>query len=351
MADIRGLDCAAASRRTHGSDFPRQLRYLQYQRVLGSRACVGGVASLVNSVLEHKPVLLDETMDALVSDIHGDYLDATFGRGGHARALMHRVSSRARLLVMDRDPEAVSAAKSFCQEDERVRCAHGKFSELQAIAETNGFTRFAGILMDLGVSSPQLNDANRGFSFSAMGPLDMRMDPSSGIPAERWINSAAETEMASVFRDYGEERNARAIARRVIQRRPLSTTMDLVDVIASIDRRADPRKHAATRVFQAIRIHINDELNELERGLDLGFDMIVKRGRFAVLSFHSLEHRIVRRKFRALTSSAFPRRLPVSGDPSIRAHVVVKGTRPTTAEVNENPRARSALLQVIERAD
>lgn len=299
---------------------------------------------------QHEPVMIDETINALVTDRHGDYLDMTFGRGGHTREILRRISSKARLLTVDRDPEAVAVAEDLANEDDRVSCAHGRFSEIKEIAELRGFGEFSGILMDLGVSSPQLLDPVRGFSFSRNGPLDMRMDPTTGTSAEEWLNSADERTLAQVFRRYGEERNARSIARTIVNRRPLKATEELVAAIESCNRQPDPRKHAATRVFQAIRIYVNDELAELEIGLDASFGLLIAQGRLAVLSFHSLEHRIVKRKFRQWVSTHVPPRLPYRGSPEGRATFVVKGGHPEESEVSRNNRSRSALLQVIERA-
>ena len=303
----------------------------------------------MSDAFQHEPVLLDETVTSLVTNSDGDYLDLTFGRGGHAREILRRVSSKAKLLTIDRDPDAVAIASRLASEDCRVSYAHGRFSEIKEIAETRGFKGFSGILMDLGVSSPQLENSKRGFSFTRNGPLDMRMDPTTGVSAEQWLNSADEHTLSLVFHRYGDERNARSIARAIVNSRPLKSTEQLVEAIESCSRRPDPRKHAATRVFQAIRIHVNDELAELDVGLDRGFSLIVEHGRIAVLSFHSLEHRIVKRKFRQWTTAAVPPKLPLRGNPQGQATYVVKGMRPNEMEVRGNPRSRSALLQVIER--
>lgn len=303
--------------------------------------------------MEHTPVLPVDIADALVRDVHGVYVDATFGRGGHARVLLERLADDARLLVVDRDPRAIEAAGDLAATDPRIVVAHGRFAQLEVLVGRAGIQDVMGVLMDLGVSSPQLDDPGRGFSFRFDAPLDMRMDPTRGIGAAEWLNEAEETELRRVFRDFGEERFAARIARAVVGHRrhaPLRSTSELVELIEAAQPRHDPHKHSATRVFQAIRIRINNELEELARGLDAAFELLQPGGRLAVLSFHSLEDRIVKRRFREwVEGETLPRRLPVPGRVAGRARRVIRSRTPGNAELSQNPRARSARLRVVEK--
>ncbi len=301
----------------------------------------------------HVSVLVDEAVRAVAVDRHGRYVDATFGRGGHARRLLAAMSSRARLLVIDRDAEAISCAERLACRDHRVRVRHGRFGVLDKYLDDEEHGRQSGVLFDVGVSSPQLDDAGRGFSFSAAGPLDMRMDRRHSPTAADWLNHAQEQEIATVIRRYGEERRAQAVARRIVVARPLATTAELAAAVARAIPSQDADKHVATRVFQAVRIHVNDELAELDRGLDAAFDALEVGGRLAAITFHGLEHGLVRRRFRRWVEGPMPlRRLPVRGPPkpsARRLESVGKGVRPSAAEVDANPRARSALLQAVEK--
>jgi len=307
-----------------------------------------------DGVNTHRPILVEAVVDALCTDPSGDYVDATFGRGGHTRALLRRLSPAGRVLAIDRDPVAIAVARSLAHEDARVLVRHGRMSHMAQFASELHLGNVVGVLMDLGVSSPQLDDAERGMSFRGDGPLDMRMDPSTGVPASQWINSASEDELTRVFRDFGEERHARRIARAIVERRveaPLMRTADLAALVAQAQPRPDPHKHAATRVFQAIRIYINEELDEVQLGVEAAFGLIRTGGRIAVLTFHSLEDRIVKRAFRRWAEGeALPRRLPVTGRPATSATLIGRGARASAAEVAANPRARSALLRVLEKA-
>ena len=302
----------------------------------------------------HQPVMLDEVLGCWFTDPGGVYLDCTYGRGGHSRALLDRLNASARLFVIDRDPEAVEHAHGLADQDTRVVPLHGAFSDIDRLLTTAGGTALTGVLFDLGVSSPQLDQASRGFSFSNDGPLDMRMDNSTGPTAAEWLNSATVEEMAGVFRRYGEERHAARIARAVERARPLATTQALADVVERAQpRRAQARgpvRHGATRVFQAIRIHINAELDEIGTGLDVAFNRLITGGRLVALSFHSLEDRLVKQAFRALTRpDPGPRRLPLRGAPPVLARAVAGPVKATAREVHANPRARSATLRAIER--
>ena len=311
---------------------------------------------------EHLPVLLHEVIAALLStkgtvastDHDSTVLvDGTFGRGGHSRQLLQRLSVGDRLFALDRDPAAASAAHLLANEDERFSFAQAKFSELGSVLAQRGIDGVDGVLLDLGVSSPQLDRADRGFSFNAEGPLDMRMNPAEGQSAAEWLNSAQESDIATVLWQYGEERQSRRIAREIVAARPLATTLELADLVARVAV-APPkaqRKHPATRTFQAIRIHINAETEELDQGLKAGFNALSIGGRLAVISFHSLEDRKVKRTFKELSQPPrLPRRLPVrhSAD-QIPGRLVGRAIKPGLAELNANPRSRSATLRVIER--
>ena len=306
----------------------------------------------------HVPVLLEEAVAALAVRPEGRYVDGTYGEGGHGRRLLEGLGDAGRLLALDRDEEAVADARELAARDPRVIARRGPFSAIDRIADEAGLCPLHGVLLDIGVSSRQLDAAERGFSFLRDGPLDMRMDRKQGVTAAQWLNSADATELAEVFRRYGEETDAGRIARAVVARRPLDRTGDLV---AAVDAarpgpreaaRPGPREgaHPATRVFQAVRIHVNEELAELDAGLDAAFACLAPGGRLAVISFHSLEHRMVRRRFRGWTQGEpLPRRLPTRDPPRCRARMVVRRARPSAAEVAENPRARSAMLQVVEK--
>ena len=281
----------------------------------------------------------------------GAYLDGTFGRGGHARGVLQRLGSGGRLLLMDKDPEAIAVAERAFGGDPRVALRRGSFAAIgQWDAVADGLD---GVLLDLGVSSPQLDVAERGFSFGKDGPLDMRMDPDSGESAAQWLARAEEGEIADVLWTYGEERMSRRIARAIVARRatePLARTSELAELIASVMPRGRHDIHPATRSFQAIRIHVNSELDDIERGLDAAHDALRPGGRLAVISFHSLEDRIVKR-FIAARAKAPPgnRRLPEATGfvPTLRA--VGAARKADAAELAANPRARSAVLRVAEK--
>ena len=257
---------------------------------------------MVSPATEHTPVLLEEALEGLAVREDGAYLDGTYGRGGHARAILGLLGENGRLVAIDRDPEAVAAARRDLGADPRVRIEQGNFAEMGAISATAGIEEgFDGILLDLGVSSPQLDVPERGFSFLAEGPLDMRMDPSLSVSAADWVNSASEREIGDVIKRFGEDRFARRIARAIVARRreeKIETTRQLANLVASAVPAREPGKHPATRTFQAIRIHINDELGALAKALDEAIDCLKVGGRLCVISFHSLEDRIVKRFMR-----------------------------------------------------
>lgn len=300
--------------------------------------------------MEHRPVMVEAVMSGLVWNPHGTYLDATFGRGGHAQCLLNLIAKDAKLVVLDRDPEAICFARHLRASEPRVHVIQGCFGALSSAISSHGFGGFDGILFDCGVSSPQLDDARRGFSFQQTGQLDMRMDPETGVSAAEWLNNAPEREIADVIKEYGGERNANAIAKSIVQHRPLKCTNQLSQLIIEASTHFDSGKHPATRTFQAVRMKINDELAELDKGLSQAFELLNVGGRIATLTFHSLEHRLVRQKFRALTQSNVPRGLPLQGDLSGPGRLVVKKAVPSYLETAENPRSRSAMLQIIEKA-
>ena len=301
----------------------------------------------------HVPVMLEELVAAVATDRDGHYVDATYGRGGHARRLLAELSPRARLLVVDRDGDAIADARRLASRDTRVSVARGRFGDLASHLATAASAQPCGVMFDVGVSSPQLDDASRGFSFASDGPLDMRMDQRDSSTAGAWLNTASLAEIEAVIGEYGEERFARRIARRVVAERPFETTAELATVVRTAVPARQGAKNPAPRVFQAIRIHLNDELNELTRGLDAAFDALCAGGRLATITFHSLEHRLVRQRFRQwVRGPDLPRRLPVRGPGLRRARHVAQvgnGQRPSRTEIEANPRARSAFLQAVEK--
>ena len=312
------------------------------------------MTSLEKAEGAHVPVLLVEAVTALAIRADGVYLDATFGRGGHAGAILERLAAGGRLVCLDRDPAAVAAARARHSGDLRVAIFLAPFSALADCADrVSPGLRMNGILFDLGVSSPQLDDPARGFSFMQDGPLDMRMSGNQGPSAADVVNAAAERDLTRIFRDYGEERFAQRIARAIVADRkatPFTRTLQLAQMIARVCPARERHKHPATRVFQALRIHVNDELGELEAGLAAALERLQPLGRLAVISFHSLEDRIVKR-FMKRHSSTDPM---YSGLPQIPAHarprlrLIGKPIVPEAAESDRNPRARSARLRVAE---
>lgn len=304
----------------------------------------------------HRPVLLEEAVAALAVRPDGFYVDGTFGRGGHAEAIRQRLGPDGRLWLIDQDPAAIAQARAAFGNDDRCLIHHGSFTELRALAERQGVAgRIDGLLLDLGVSSPQLDEAARGFSFLRDGPLDMRMDSSRGIAAADWLASADAGEIGRVLKEYGEERFARRIAQAIVDRReqgsPVATTGELAELIAAAVPTRERGKHPATRSFQAIRIFLNGELEALSQILEDACGLLAPRGRLAVISFHSLEDRMVKRFMRAKSSTGHvPSELPVIPDalkPIFK--LVGKPVRASEAEVAANPRARSAVLRVAER--
>lgn len=301
----------------------------------------------------HLPVMFPQVMEGLRVLEDGTYLDGTFGRGGHARGVLQRLGAGGRLLLMDKDPEAIAVAEREFGADARVAIRRGSFGDLAQWDAVSG--GLDGVLFDLGVSSPQLDVAGRGFSFGKDGPLDMRMDPESGESAAEWLARADEREIADVLWRYGEERMSRRIARAIVQRRaqrPFTRTADLAEVIASAVPRGRGDIHPATRSFQAIRIHVNRELEDLERGLQAAHDALRPGGRLVVISFHSLEDRIVKQFLarRSGRAGGGSRHIPGLAGPEPTFTLVSRGAvAPQEAEVAANPRARSAKLRAGER--
>ncbi|MGM0594729.1 MAG: 16S rRNA (cytosine(1402)-N(4))-methyltransferase RsmH [Pseudomonadota bacterium] len=305
--------------------------------------------------MEHHPVLFDEVLEALRIRPDGIYIDGTFGRGGHSGALLQQLGAEGRLLAMDKDPEAVAVAQARFAGDPRFEIVQGSYTMLETEVERRGWRgRVDGILLDLGVSSPQLDDASRGFSFRQDGPLDMRMDPSRGPSAAEWLASAKAEEIARVLKEYGEERFAKRIAAAIVRERelePILTTARLAKIVAEANPKWEKDKNPATRSFQAIRIHINAELAELDAVLAQSVEVLAPGGRLAVISFHSLEDRRVKRFIRdEARGGDFPPDLPVTDSQlNRRLRAVGRDIRAGKAELAANPRSRSAVLRVAER--
>ncbi|WKX25965.1 16S rRNA (cytosine(1402)-N(4))-methyltransferase RsmH [Tatumella ptyseos] len=307
---------------------------------------------------KHTTVLLDDAVGGLNIQPEGIYIDGTFGRGGHSRLILSQLGETGRLIAIDRDPQAIAAAEQI--DDPRFSIIHGPFSQLGDYVESLGLVgKIDGILLDLGVSSPQLDDAERGFSFMRDGPLDMRMDPSQGESAAQWLMRAAEEDIAFVIKTYGEEKFGKRIARAIVERNrlaPMTRTKELAEVIAAAMPVKDKHKHPATRSFQAIRIWINSELEEIERALASSIKALAPKGRLSIISFHSLEDRLVKRFMRTHSRGV---QVP-AGVPMTEAQIQALGGRelrslgksvPGPAEVAENPRARSSVLRIAERSE
>ena len=300
----------------------------------------------------HQPVLAAEVLSALRVKPDGSYVDCTFGRGGHSREILARLGPDGRLLAMDRDPSAVAAGRAIT--DPRLTLLHARFSALASMLQRHRMPSVDAVLLDLGVSSPQLDEAGRGFSFQQDGPLDMRMDPGAGMSAAQWLMQAGEREIGEVIRRYGEERFAKQIARAIVaarSRRPIDRTGQLAEIVAQAVPTREPRQNPATRTFQALRIYLNQELEELEMTLPQAEAALAPGGRLAVISFHSLEDRIVKRFMQAAARPPVPARVPLREKemPRPRLTLVGRAIKPTHAEVTANPRARSAVLRVAEK--
>ena len=308
--------------------------------------------------LKHTTVLLDEAVNGLNIRPNGIYIDGTFGRGGHSRLILSQLGAEGRLLAIDRDPTAIAVAQTI--DDPRFSIVHGPFSQLaDYVAERNLTGKIDGILLDLGVSSPQLDDAERGFSFMRDGPLDMRMDPTRGQSAAEWLQTAEEADIAWVIKTFGEERFGKRIARAIVERNriePMTRTKELAEVIAAATPVKDKHKHPATRTFQAVRIWVNSELEEIEQALKSSLGVLAPGGRLSIISFHSLEDRIVKRFMREQSRGPqVPAGIPMTeeqlrklGGRQLRA---LGKLMPGEEEVAENPRARSSVLRIAERTN
>lgn len=303
----------------------------------------------------HETVLLQEAVDALVTDTQGIYIDGTFGRGGHTRRLLSLLQTGARVLGFDKDPQAIATASQLASEDARFESVHVSFAELKQQVELRGWSgKVTGILLDLGVSSPQLDDPERGFSFMSDGPLDMRMNNVAGQSAADWLQSASAEDIALVLKEYGEERFARRIAQAIVEQRavePLVRTRQLAALIEKAVPVREKHKHPATRAFQGIRIYINRELDDLSDVLQQAVDVLAPGGRLVVISFHSLEDRIVKQFIqRKEKGEPLPRHLPVRHqDVKRELRSVLKQVRASDDEVARNPRARSAIMRVAQK--
>jgi 16S rRNA (cytosine1402-N4)-methyltransferase len=304
---------------------------------------------------EHQTVLLEEAVTGLINDIDGVYVDGTFGRGGHSRLLLSKLGPNARLIGIDKDPQAVASGHALAQQDRRFAMVQGSFADVRTLLAAEHVDKpIAGVLLDLGVSSPQLDQAERGFSFINDGALDMRMNPAAGESAADWLARAEEAEIARVLKEYGEERFAKRIARAIVEARveqPIVGTLQLAKIVAEANPAWEKGKNPATRAFQAIRIHVNNELGDLERFLAEVLDVLAIGGRLAVISFHSLEDRLVKRFMRGhVRGDDLPSYIPVtSSQLQIRLRTLGKAIKPSAQEVELNPRARSAVLRVAEK--
>ena len=307
------------------------------------------------SQLDHQPVMLSEALDGLRIKPDGVYVDGTFGRGGHCAAILASLSEKGRLLVFDKDPEAIAEAQRRFGGDSRLLVEQTSFAEVRSVVERLGYLgKVDGLFLDLGVSSPQLDDPGRGFSFRADGPLDMRMNPDAGISVAQWLAKASAGEISKVLREYGEERFSGRIARHIVEARevePILTTKALAMLIDKASPTREKHKDPATRSFQALRIFINQELEDVQCCMDSVCDVLAPSGRLVVISFHSLEDRIIKRFIRnQARGELLPARLPITADMTkVSMKKIGKAIKPTETEVRRNPRARSAVLRIAEK--
>ena len=302
----------------------------------------------------HETVLLQEAVDGLVTSTGGVYIDGTFGRGGHSREILSRLDPQGRLLGIDKDPLAIAAGRELAQQDDRFSIEQGSFADAAAIATERGLAPVQGVLLDLGVSSPQLDAAERGFSFMRDGPLDMRMNPEAGQSAAQWLAVASEGEIAKVLKEFGEEKFARRMAAAVVAeraKRPIITTLQLAKILADAHPAWEKGRNPATKAFQGIRIHINNELGDLQRFLDKALDLLAVGGRLVIISFHSLEDRMVKRFIKHhVRGDDLPASVPVTVDKlNRRLKEVGKAVKAGSDEVDNNVRSRSAIMRVAEK--
>ena len=300
----------------------------------------------------HHPVLLKEVVEALKIEPNGKYIDCTFGRGGHSQAILKSLGSNGKLLAIDQDLQAIEYGKNKFANDSRIILEQKNFSQIVQVAKQYKFEhQVNGILFDLGVSSPQLDNPERGFSFMHDGPLDMRMNTTQGLSAADWLNKVSASELGKVLKEYGQERYSRRIANAVIERRvqqPITTTKELADLVLDVVGRSREQKHPATRTFQAIRIYINKELESFSTALENCLSLLVSSGRLLVITFHSLEDQLVKKLLHRHTYLDIPRKLPIMEQCEVKLKRVCKAIRPSDEEVARNPRARSAKLHVLE---
>jgi 16S rRNA (cytosine1402-N4)-methyltransferase len=303
----------------------------------------------------HQPVFFEEAIQALNIVPNGIYIDGTFGRGGHARAILDALGPEGRLIALDKDEDAIRHAEAYFSDDPRFTIIHDSFANINEVTrKLDVYGQVSGILLDLGVSSPQLDEAERGFSFMRAGPLDMRMDVTQNMNAEIFVNQTAEADMADIFKEYGEERYARRISRAIGRARSeerITTTTALAEIVKEAHPAWGKHKHPATRVFQAIRIYVNEELTDLNKGLKRCLEVLAADGRLAVISFHSLEDRIVKRFMRAEAEGPrFPRGVPVMNEMlKTNFKCVGKAIKPSDEEIKRNIRSRSAILRIGEK--
>ena len=339
-------------RATHRKDFA-----VWHRAIHNNRQHFGGRSLSASIVDEHTPVLVGEALAALALQAGGYYVDATYGRGGHTALILQALGREGRVLAIDRDPQAIAAGHERFADEMRLTLVHASFADLRTLVPAHAHGReCGGVLFDLGVSSPQLDNPTRGFSFRSDGPLDMRMDPTRGEPVSAWLARASVDEIREVISTLGEERFARRIAEAIVNTRaahPLTRTNELASLVSRAVRTREPGKHPATRTFQALRMFINDELGQLERGLSAALDVLGVAGRLAVISFHSLEDREVK-NFMKRESQLDPVFLDLPAVPEgvePRLRLIGRKSRPSEAEIERNPRARSALLRVAERTE
>jgi len=310
---------------------------------------------MMSGALQHETVMLGPAVEALLSTPDGVYVDGTFGRGGHSQRILQGLSEQGRLLAFDKDPVAVQVARERFAADSRFEIVQRSFADLREVVEQRALAgKVSGVLLDLGVSSPQLDDAQRGFSFVQDGPLDMRMNPQEGISAAQWIAEASEQEIADVIYRYGEERFSRRMARAIVARRqvaPITGTLELAEIIKQANPAWEKHKHPATRAFQAIRIHVNRELEDLQSVLAQALDLLQPGGRLVVISFHSLEDRIVKQFINEQArGDDYPAGVPIQfADLNPRLRKLGKAVKADASEVAANPRSRSAIMRVAEK--
>lgn len=303
----------------------------------------------------HTPVLLEEVVQYLVTKVDGIYVDATFGRGGHSKRILQAIGSQGVLICIDKDKEAFVAAEALAKEDSRLFARYGSFSKIRQWTDELSYTgKISGILLDLGVSSPQLDDPQRGFSFLRDGPLDMRMDLSKPLTAAKWLSGAKEHEIARILKEYGEERFSKRIAKAIVEARskaPIETTGRLAEIVSQANPKWEIQKHPATRTFQALRIFINDELNELKTCLEQCVDILEVGGRLIVISFHSLEDRLVKQFInKYVKCSDIPSNVPLQYKQlPVRFKLIGKAIRSSAQEITSNIRARSAIMRIMEK--